>query len=153
MLNQELPPTPGGPVRGTGNQPLWREWHGLELGKPDWASWSHCLAWSLHDASIGPLIWCGMNAYYQPMQFALPAQPAGWRRVIDTAIPGGHDLPATPEPWLPSTAPLESRSLMLLVAAPLLEKTQVETPPRAKAATGKKKAGGGNRTRIISLEG
>ncbi len=153
LLNQELPPTPGGPVRGAGNQPFWREWHGLELGKPDWASWSHCLAWSLHDVSLGPLIWCGMNAYYQPMQFALPAQPAGWRRVIDTAIPGDHDLPATPEPWLPSTAPLESRSLMLLVATPLLEEALPETIPRAKAATGKKKAGGGNRTRIISLEG
>ena len=101
-----------------------------------------------------------MNAYYQPMQFALPPQPAGWRRVIDTAIPGDHDLPATPEPWLPATAPLESRSLMLLVARPLLEETLTDTPSSArtrssvaKAAGGKKKAGGGNRTRIISLEG
>ncbi len=144
LLNQELPPTSSGQVRGAGSLPLWREWHGLELGKPDWASWSHCLAWSLHDVSIGPLIWCGMNAYHQPLQFALPPQPAGWRRVIDTAIPGDHDLPATPEPWLPATAPLESRSLMLLVATPLLEDL---------AAPGEKEAGGGNRTRIISLEG
>ena len=153
LLNQELPPSTGGQARGAGNQPLWREWHGLELGKPDWASWSHCLAWSLHDVNIGTLIWCGMNAYYQPMQFALPAQPAGWRRVIDTAIPGDHDLPATPEPWLPATAPLESRSLMLLVATPLLEETPMDMPPGAKATAAKKKAGGGNRTRIISLEG
>lgn len=47
---------------------------------------------------------------------------------------------------------------MLLVATPLLEDTALDATPsartsQAKAAGTKKKAGGGNRTRIISLEG
>lgn len=41
--------------------------------------------------------------------------------MIDTALPAGQDLPERPERWSPLGAPLESRSLMLLVAAPLLE--------------------------------
>ncbi len=147
LLNQDLPPAPGGPGRVIDSRSSWREWHGIELGNPDWASWSHCLAWSLHDADRGPLIWCGMNAYYQPMHFALPAQPAGWRRAIDTALPGDHAMPARPEPWLQATAPLESRSLMVLVATPLLE------VPAAPGEDLDAEAGGGNRTRIISLEG
>ena len=98
-----------------------REWHGVELRKPDWASWSHTLAWSLHDPHHGPLLWCGMNAYGKAMHFDLPPCPAGWMRVIDTALPAGLDLPARPERWSPTGAPLESRSLMLMLAAPLVK--------------------------------
>jgi glycogen operon protein len=95
----------------------------VELDKPDWASWSHTLAWSLNDSHQGPLVWCGMNAYCKAMHFELPSCREGWLRVIDTALPPGDDLPARAEPWLPSGAPLQSRSLMLLVAAPLLHGT------------------------------
>ena len=121
LLNPELP-LGEHPQRRAGEAGhRWREWHGVELQRPDWAAWSHCLAWSLHDAQHGPLLWCGMNAYYKAMHFDLPATPPGWLRVIDTALPPDEDLPARPEPWLPAGAPLESRSLMLMVAAPLLE--------------------------------
>ena len=99
----------------------WREWHGVELYKPDWAQWSHCLAWSLNDSEYGPLLWCGMNAYYNAMHFDLPPSRVGWLRVIDTALPPEEALPERPERWLPNGAPLESRSLMLMVAAPLME--------------------------------
>ena len=44
---------------------LSHQWHGVEIGKPDWASWSHCLAWSIHSPTQGPRLWCGMNAYYK----------------------------------------------------------------------------------------
>ena len=56
----------------------------------------------------------------EAMHFDLPPTPAGWLRVIDTAVPADDDLPARPERWLPSGAPLESRSLMLMVTPPLL---------------------------------
>jgi glycogen operon protein len=97
----------------------WR-WHGVELNRPDWASWSHSVAWSLHHATHGPLLWCGMNAYYRAMHFDLPRCPGGWLRMIDTGLPPDEDLPLRPERWLPGGAPLESRSLMLMVAEPLL---------------------------------
>jgi glycogen operon protein len=47
--------------------------------------------------------------------------PTGWLRVIDTALPAGEDLPASFSPWKPRGAPLESRSLMLLVSSRLLK--------------------------------
>ena len=40
----------------------------------------HSLAWSLHDGPHGPLLWCGMNAFYKAMHFALPPAPGGWMR-------------------------------------------------------------------------
>ncbi|NDC34689.1 MAG: glycogen-debranching protein, partial [Synechococcaceae bacterium WB9_2_112] len=96
-------------------------WHGVELNKPDWAAWSHCLAWSLYGIQGQPLLWCGMNAYHRAMHFDLPASPSGWLRLIDTALPAGDDLPEQPARWEPPGAPLESRSLMLLIAPGILD--------------------------------
>ena len=114
LLNPDVPigETPRRPGEG---QALWREWHGVELHKPDWANWSHSLAWSLHDSRQGPLLWCGFNAYYKAMHFDLPPSAEGWMRVIDTALPPDEDLPDAPERWTPRGAPLESRSLMLML--------------------------------------
>ncbi|WP_411871791.1 glycogen debranching protein [Vulcanococcus limneticus] len=100
---------------------LWRHWHGVELDKPDWASWSHSLAWSLEDPQAGPLLWCGMNAYHQAMDFSVPPCPSGWRRAIATDLGDGEDLPAVPPTWSATTMHLEGRSLGLLVASPLLQ--------------------------------
>jgi glycogen operon protein len=111
------PPPPSGALAGL----PWREWHGVELHKPDWAQWSHCLAWSLNDAERGPLLWCGLNAYYKAMDFDLPACPSGWLRLIDTSLPPEQALPEQPERWQADGALLESRSLMLMVSQPLLE--------------------------------
>ena len=58
-----------------------------------------------------------MNAYYKAMHFDLPPTASGWQRVIDTGLPADEDLPAQPPGWRPPSAPLESRSLMLLVAS------------------------------------
>ena len=120
---QSIDETPQRRSSDRGN--LWRQWHGVELDKPDWASWSHTLAWSLQDSRQGPMVWCGLNSYSKAMHFELPACPNGWLRVIDTALPPGDDLPSEPQPWLPLGAPLQSRSLMLLVAAPLLKGTEL----------------------------
>ena len=121
LFNPEIPHTEGRPLRFDQPGHIHREWHGVELGKPDWAAWSHTLAWSLHDHQHQPLLWCGLNAYASTLSFDLPDCQAGWLRVIDTGLPAGEDLPERPQPWRPTSAPLESRSLMLLVASPLLE--------------------------------
>jgi glycogen operon protein len=57
-----------------------------------------------------------MNAYFKALHFDLPASTSGWRRVIDTGLSPDDDLPAEPPIWRPPSAPMESRSLMLLVA-------------------------------------
>ena len=102
-----------------------RHWHGVEWEKPDWASWSHTLAWSLHDPEGAPLLWCGLNAYAKAIHFELPVNPAGWLRVIDTGLPPGEDLPANPTTWSPRGMPLESRSLVLLAAGGLRPQLQL----------------------------
>jgi glycogen operon protein len=120
LLNPELPFGDGQLRRAGDGGPPWHQWHGVELGQPDWASWSHCLAWSLQDPMQGALLWCGLNAYYQPMTFSLPHCATGWHQVINTALPEDADLPEQPQPFHGAQASLESRSLVLLVAQPLL---------------------------------
>jgi glycogen operon protein len=121
LLNPENPLASGPPSGPRDSGLAWREWHGVDLYKPDWASWSHSLAWSLSDLGQGPLLWCGMNAYYQPMTFSLPLAPTGWLRVIDTGLPSPEDLPAQPQAWSETQVCLTGRSLALMVAAPLLQ--------------------------------
>ena len=121
LLNPELPLAERPQRAAAEPAGLWRQWHGVEVGQPDWAEWSHTMAWSINDSVQGPLLWCGMNAYCRAVHFALPVCPTGWLRVIDTALPAGEDLPASFSPWKPRGAPLESRSLMLLVSARLLK--------------------------------
>jgi isoamylase len=99
---------------------LWRQWHGVELGKPDWASWSHCLAVSLQRGSRGAVLWAGFNSYFKAMHFDLPQPTSPWHRLIDTALPPGEDLPQQPEAWTPGGVPLEARSLVVLVARDIL---------------------------------
>ncbi|SBO43423.1 glycogen-debranching protein [Cyanobium sp. NIES-981] len=116
LINPEFP-LPERPQRRQ-DDPVhrWRQWHGVEIGRPDWAGWSHTVAWSINDSIDGPLLWCAMNAYSKAVHFDLPVSTSGWLRVIDTGLPPGDDLPATPERWRPGGIPLESRSLVLLVA-------------------------------------
>jgi glycogen operon protein len=131
LLNPELP-LPDGPGRmGEAGSP-WREWHGIELRNPDWASWSHSLAWSLVDPLRGPLLWCGMNAYYQGNEFELPFRAGGWLRVINTALPADQDLPETPQPWIGTKVPLVGRSLVLMLAPQLLEGLRLAPPDPGK---------------------
>jgi glycogen operon protein len=121
LLNPELPFEEQPQRRSTDPSHRWRQWHGVQLDRPDWAAWSHTLAWSINDNREGPLLWCGMNAYSKAMHFDLPVCPAGWLRVIDTALPLDEDLPEAPQRWSPAGIPLENRSLVLLVNQNLLK--------------------------------
>ncbi|MEB3333301.1 MAG: glycogen-debranching protein, partial [Synechococcaceae cyanobacterium] len=120
LLNPELPFEEQPQRRSTDPSHRWRQWHGVEIDRPDWAAWSHTLAWTINDSREGPLLWCGLNAYGKAIHFDLPVSPAGWLRVIDTALQAGEDLPSQPQRWTPLGIPLESRSLVLLVSRPLL---------------------------------
>ncbi|MCT0249077.1 glycogen-debranching protein [Synechococcus sp. CS-205] len=123
LLNPEIPHADAPPSRPGERDLIWREWHGVKLLQPDWGSWSHSLAWSLHDLRHGPLLWCGMNAYYQPMTFQLPEAAAGWQLVIDTGQAEGDGMAERPSAWGGSEAPLRGRSLTLLLSPHLIEAT------------------------------
>ena len=95
---------------------LWRQWHGVDLSKPDWASWSRSVATSLHMGSHGALIWMGFNAHKEVLDFELPIPASPWTRVIDTSLPSPQDFPDQPVPFRGVTIPMQSRSFVLLVA-------------------------------------
>ena len=95
---------------------LWRQWHGVDLSKPDWASWSRSVATSLHMGSHGALIWMGFNAHKEALDFELPIPASPWTRVIDTSLAAPQDFPEEPVPFRGVTIPMQSRSFVLLVA-------------------------------------
>ena len=95
---------------------LWRQWHGVDLSKPDWASWSRSVATSLHMGSHGAVIWMGFNAHKEALDFELPIPASPWTRVIDTSLPAPQDFPDQPVPFRGVTIPMQSRSFVLLVA-------------------------------------
>jgi glycogen operon protein len=125
LLNPELPHADPKLLRFDQPGHLQRHWHGVKLEQPDWAAWSHTLAWSLNDRERGPLLWCGLNAYHEDLSFEIPDCPAGWRQVINTGLPAGDDLPQQPQAISGNAAAMSSRSLVLLVSDPLMQGHQI----------------------------
>jgi glycogen operon protein len=72
------------------------EWHGVELGKPDWGIDSHSLAFTYHRFSSSQVRYVAVNAYWEPLDFELPpvvtGQDSGWRRLVDTSLPSPDDI-------------------------------------------------------------
>jgi isoamylase len=96
------------------------EWHGVEPGKPDWSPDSHSLALSYTSAEHRFRMLVMVNAWWQPLQFALPVTGLAdgrWHRWIDTALPSPSDIvawdevAALPEP----SYCVQSRSLVALL--------------------------------------
>ncbi len=88
-----------GRMRLTLNQLLSRsriDWHGVELGRPDWSDQSHALACCLTSLGGSLMLYGMFNAYWEPLHFQLP--PVGpktrgtWRRWIDTSLPSPQDI-------------------------------------------------------------
>ena len=69
-------------------------WHGVRLGKPEWGDDSHALAYELSHDESGEHLHVMLNAYWEPLAFALPATATGraWRRLVDTALATPQDL-------------------------------------------------------------
>ncbi|TSD84650.1 glycogen debranching protein GlgX [Mycobacterium sp. KBS0706] len=76
-----------------------KTWHGVELGKPDWGDQSHSLAFEAILPREGLHVHLIFNAYWEPLEFELPATLDGgansWRRWIDTALDSPDDI----VPW------------------------------------------------------
>jgi isoamylase len=71
------------------------QWHGIELGKPDWKDDSHAIAFTLHTSSLKRLLYVAVNAFWGPLSFALPASrvagPLGWQRLVGGCTGKGCD--------------------------------------------------------------
>ena len=122
-------------LRRAGLEQLLREakltWHGVKLGQPDWSDCSHSLALGV-EAQGGKLRFHLIaNAYWEPLDFALPLLGRGegdrWRRWIDTALDSPFDIVqwhnATPVPG--GTYRAEPRSVVVLLAGPGIDTTSL----------------------------
>ncbi len=91
----------GAPLRVFLNQAR-IEWHGVRLGEPDWSHDSRSLAVCFTARGQAGRVYTAYNAYWEPLEFELPAAPQGWRRLVDTARPPPEDASSWSE-----TAPVE----------------------------------------------
>jgi isoamylase len=81
-------------------------WHGVQPHNPDWGDNSHSLAFELvHADDPGTHLYVAFNAYWEPLEFALPRLSATgrWALAADTAAPAPDDVPPTPRPLPDST--------------------------------------------------
>jgi glycogen operon protein len=96
------------------------QWHGVTLDEPDWGYDSHSLALAVWGRR--GQFYLIFNAYWQALDFELPAPPRGarngWRRLIDTWLAAPDDLCAEGEaPAVSaSTYTVQPRSVVLLLA-------------------------------------
>jgi isoamylase len=79
-----------------------KAWHGIRLNQPDWSAWSHSVALSAEFVNEGHLIHWMLNAYWEALDFELPAggEPRSqsgrhWKRWIDTSLDAPEDI----VPW------------------------------------------------------
>jgi isoamylase len=121
------------------------EWHGIQLGKPDWSEGSHVLAFTVASMKGRYRLHCMLNAYWEPLNFELPppleASEAGrWRRWIDTALPTPEDI----QEWesAPAVSPgaykVQPRTVVLLLG-PVGGKMAVHVKPSASQADRKER--------------
>ena len=74
------------------HQPI--QWHGVKLNAPDWSHESHTLAATVPLLGYRLLLHVIINAYWEPLQFEIPALEAGsaWRRCVDTCLDTPNDI-------------------------------------------------------------
>jgi isoamylase len=74
------------------------DWHGIQLGRPDWGDSSHSLALTVRPRQRHIPLWLHVmfNAYWEALDFELPLAPpaafAGWQRWIDTSLESPEDI-------------------------------------------------------------
>jgi len=93
------------------------DWHGVKLFSPDLSQDSHTLAASGYIEN-GPAFHLMLNAFWQALNFAVPAPPenASWVRVIDTFWPAPRDIVDTPTERVTSSYLVQPRSTVLLMS-------------------------------------
>jgi len=73
-----------------------KAWHGVTLNRPDWSDNSHSLAFSAEIRKQKLFFYLILNAYWESLDFELPAvdndSRERWRRWIDTTLDAPHDI-------------------------------------------------------------
>ena len=111
-------------------------WDGVRLHEPDWGRSSHSVAFTARAPKEGVHLHVILNAYWEPLEFELPAAADGgehpWRRWIDTFLASPDDI----VDW--ERAPLVAgpsyragpRSVVLLFTGLEPERRSIDDAPR-----------------------
>jgi isoamylase len=97
-----------------------KRWHGVKVGQPDWSEHSHSVAFEAVLQREGLRLYLIVNAYWEPLNFELPAagnsRTGAWRRWIDTSLGYPHDIVPwqTASPVPDHTYRAAARSVVLL---------------------------------------
>lgn len=93
------------------------DWHGVKLFSPDLSEDSHTLAASGYIEN-GPVFHLVLNAFWEPLNFAVPAAPenASWVRIIDTFLPPPKDIMDDPTDGVAANYLVQPRSVVLLMS-------------------------------------
>ena len=100
-----------------------KSWHGVKLHQPDWSQQSHSLAFSAELPEENLSFCIIFNAYWEPLEFELPAgshiASPPWRRWIDTSLESPDDIQDWPAaPVITDRIYLAGpRSVVVLIAA------------------------------------
>jgi glycogen operon protein len=112
-------------------------WHGVKLGQPDWAPYSHALALGADVRAAGIKLHFIMNAYWEPLEFELPTPEwdRTWRRWIDTSLDSPNDITAWDDSLLLRTGSYQAgpRSVVVLWS-PLTTRLEVRDSASNEAA-------------------
>lgn len=99
-----------------------KEWHGTRLHQPDWSQQSRSLALSADVWKEGLCFHLILNAYWEALEFEVPAENecgrSRWRRWIDTSLESPQDIvdwPSAPT-FTGRTYRAEPRSVVVLIA-------------------------------------
>ena len=97
------------------------DWHGVALGRPDWSSDSHALAFTAAIPNWRFVLHAMLNAYWEPLTFQLPhgaEEPYQWQRLVDTTRPSPDDFcPLEHAPFVTDgTYQAQPRSCVVLVS-------------------------------------
>ena len=98
------------------------QWHGVRLYQPDWADYSHSLAFTARSQTGHFLFHTILNAFWKPLTFELLPVPDerrfAWRRVIDTGLDFPQDITPFSQAEVVERASyrVQPRSLIVLAA-------------------------------------
>ncbi len=94
---------------------LFIQWHGVQLEKPDFSSWSHSLSFSVNQVSGHPIMWMALNACNKPLKFQIPDPASHWKVLINTANTNKEAFSSKPINWNNPTIDLKDHSVVVLM--------------------------------------
>jgi len=70
------------------------KWHGVDLGYPDWASWSHTLSFELIHKNASEHLFVMLNFFSKDLSFDIPrlSENRKWFKIADTSLPSPNDF-------------------------------------------------------------